>query len=1468
MLKCCATKKRRPKPTKLFTMPEKNNQELLKELQKLKQENETLKASDETTVSHRELIEKMRSFEWILKQKHTAKKSYAPDYGDLSLLNKDGLIKKSINKEQLQDIVSEYLDLLETSAAVYEKNGDYALGIFSSGWCQMMDAASRRLCNTDDNRKALASGKWLCHDSCWKDTSLKAMNEGKPKEVACNGGLHLYAVPVWANKQIIGAINFGFGSPPKDDSALKKLSEKFKIPLQELRERSMAYKDRPQFIIDYAKQRIQNSAKHLGYLVERKIAEDRLLEIKERYRTTLHSIGDGVITTDKDGRITNMNAAAEGYCGWAFTDAAGKPLSEVFWIINAKTRKAVDDPVKKVLKSKKVIGLANHTVLISKNGKEYQIADSAAPIKNRDGEITGVVLVFSDVTEKYKTEEKLRESEERLDMAMMVKNDGMWDWDLITNETFFDERYYTMAGYKPNEFPKTFAGWARKVHPEDLQTAQDAIRAYLNGASDIYDIEFRFRRKDGQWMWINGKGKIIERNAEGKPIRMIGTHTDITERKQAEEALRKSEEQHRRLFETISQGVIYQAVDGHIISANPSAEKMLGLSLDQMRGKTSMDSRWKMITENGEKVHGSDHPSMIALRTGEKIGPVTRGIYIPEKDEYAWLSITATPLFRPGEEKPFQSYAVFDDITFRKQHEVEIKKQQQLIHTILNKLPIGIAINTVESEPKVELVNENFAQIYGVRTDDLPTVESFWEAVYEDEAFREEIKNRTLSDIKSGDPKRMQWQDIPITKNGKIFKYISAHNILLEEQGIIISTVMDTTERKLAEQALKASETKFRSLFEEANDAILIMEEDVFVECNSKAEDVYGCKKELIIGKTPLDFSPELQSDGGASGILALEKIRATMTGDNQFFEWQHQRFDGSLFDAEISLSAFRINGKTLIQAIVRDVTERKETEKTKQVLFQIANEILHNLKMEDFIEAVEKQLSQLVDTTNFYIALYDSESGMLSAPFEKDQKDSIESWPAKGSATGLVIEGKQPLLLTKHDVLGLIERGEIIQTGSICESWLGVPLFQGTDVSGVIVVQSYHNPEAFDSNTMEVFEYVSNQVSMALERTRNFEDLLKAKNKAEESNRLKSAFLANMSHEIRTPMNGIMGFAELLKDPRLSDDQQQKYIEIIEKSSERMLNIINDIVDISRIEAGVMEVYLTESDINEQLDYIYTFFRPQVEAKGMQLNLSKALPAGQEKTTTDREKLFAVLTNLVKNAIKYSNEGTIELGCNKKGSSLEFFVRDTGIGIPKDRQHAIFERFVQADIEDIEARQGAGLGLAISRAYVEMLGGELWVESEEGRGSAFYFTLPYNAESATETIERQLAPSEKSDDIRKLKILMVEDDEVSEMLLNETVKLLGKEILKARTGVEAVEVCRANPDIDLILMDIRMSDMGGYEATQQIREFNKEVIIIAQTAYAQSGDRERLIDAGCNDYLPKPIKKEKLLGLISKYVG
>ncbi len=389
-------------------------------------------------------------------------------------------------------------------------------------------------------------------------------------------------------------------------------------------------------------------------------------------------------------------------------------------------------------------------------------------------------------------------------------------------------------------------------------------------------------------------------------------------------------------------------------------------------------------------------------------------------------------------------------------------------------------------------------------------------------------------------------------------------------------------------------------------------------------------------------------------------------------------------------------------------------------------------------------------------------------------------------------------------------------------------------------------------------------------ERKKSVEDLIKAKDKAEESDRLKSAFLANMSHEIRTPMNGILGFADLLKEPHLSDEKQQYYISIIEKSGIRMLNIINNIISISKIESGTMEVYISETNINEQLDYIYTFFKPEVEQKSLNLSYKNTLHDNHAYISSDKEKLYGILTNLVKNAIKFTDRGSIEFGYNLKDNYLIFYVKDTGIGVPTKRQEAIFDRFIQADIEDKRAFQGAGLGLSISKAYVEMLGGKMWLESKEGKGSTFYFTIPYNntrilKENAI-TVDSNITT--KTMDNRNLKVLVVEDDEVSDFYITTKLKSFCREILHADNGMKAIEICQNNLDLDLLLMDINMPEMNGLEATKQIRKFNKDVVIIAQTAYALKGDREKAIEAGCNSYITKPIESSVLLELIKKYFG
>ncbi|MEI7596699.1 MAG: CHASE domain-containing protein, partial [Bacteroidota bacterium] len=333
-------------------------------------------------------------------------------------------------------------------------------------------------------------------------------------------------------------------------------------------------------------------------------------------------------------------------------------------------------------------------------------------------------------------------------------------------------------------------------------------------------------------------------------------------------------------------------------------------------------------------------------------------------------------------------------------------------------------------------------------------------------------------------------------------------------------------------------------------------------------------------------------------------------------------------------------------------------------------------------------------------------------------------------------------------------------------------------------------------------------------------EELIVSKEKAEESDRLKSAFLANMSHEIRTPMNGILGFAELLKQENLSNENQEKYIEIIEKSGHRMLSVINDIISISRVESGLMSVYYSDTSINELFEFIYNFFKPEVDKKDIKFLKNNTLIEKNIFLKTDREKIYAILTNLIKNAVKFTNTGSIEFGCIEKDGFIEFNVKDTGIGVCSRHKEFIFERFRQGNDSLTREHQGAGLGLSISKAYVEMLGGNIWMESEEGKGSTFYFSLPLNTDSAkqdkTDNTKKIIEINNK---IKPLKILITEDDEVSAKLITLIISKFCKEVLRATTGIEAIEICRSHKDIDLVLMDINMPEMNGLEATRQIRE-------------------------------------------------
>jgi PAS domain S-box-containing protein len=388
-------------------------------------------------------------------------------------------------------------------------------------------------------------------------------------------------------------------------------------------------------------------------------------------------------------------------------------------------------------------------------------------------------------------------------------------------------------------------------------------------------------------------------------------------------------------------------------------------------------------------------------------------------------------------------------------------------------------------------------------------------------------------------------------------------------------------------------------------------------------------------------------------------------------------------------------------------------------------------------------------------------------------------------------------------------------------------------------------------------------------ERKRQEVELLRAKEKAEESDRLKSAFLANMSHEIRTPLNGILGFSEFLRDGNLDPVELEGYLTVIERNSQQLLQIINDILDISKIEAGQETIQLREFDLHGLLDEVYTLFLPQANLKNLKFTLKKGIEKQHFIINSDSVKLKQIMINLIGNAVKFTEQGEISVSYMFDNKTLSFTVSDTGIGIEPEFREAIFDRFWQAESSHVRKYRGNGLGLSITRSYTEMLHGTITVDSVPGKGSIFTVEFPYFHPN---TVIPDKDIRARANDIRGFEwngktVLLAEDEEDNAFLIHVLLKGTGIRLEKVSNGIQAVEFCKNNKNIDLVLMDIKMPEMDGVQAASQIKAVSPDLPIVATTAYALAGDAEKFIRAGFDDYIAKPILRETLFAVIDKYV-
>ncbi len=894
---------------------------------------------------------------------------------------------------------------------------------------------------------------------------------------------------------------------------------------------------------------------------------------------------------------------------------------------------------------------------------------------------------------------------------------------------------------------------------------------------------------------------------------------DITSRKYAEQALRESEEQYRSLFENMINGFAYCQMLFEDGKPNDFIYLKVNAAFESLTGLRNITGKKVSVIIPGIRESDSN-----LIETYGRVAltgiPETFETFVESLNDWYFISV-----YSP---KSGFFIAIFDVITERKLAQKALIESEHLLRKSQAVARIGSFVWDLSTGnwKSSEILDE----IFGIGVNFERTLDGWTSIVHPDwqTKMTDYVINEILEKKQNFD---MEYQIIRQDNGEERWVHgIGAIEFNTDNLAVrLIGTISDITDYV----EVKEKVNHLAAIVQSSDDAIIGKDlNSSITSWNKGAEKLFGYSEDEMIGHSIMQLIPEdLRNE--ESQILDNIKLGNRI----QNFETVRLTKSGNLLDVSVTVSPILNSLGKVVGAskVVRNITERKTAEKLLRESHEFSTSLLKTIPFG--MDIVDETGTIKYQSEKFSTFFSEKVVGKKCWEVYRDDKTQCADCPL---INGITIDETQTC--ESQDVLGG-KTFEIIHTGII-----------------------YDGKKAM----LEVFQDITGR--MVYEN-----NLMISKDKAEESDRLKSAFLANMSHEIRTPMNGILGFAELLKQPKLSGEEQHEYVELIEKSGIRMLNIINDIIDISKIESGLMKVEMKESNINEQIDYLFTFFKPECDSKGIHLVMKNSLPSNQSIIKTDREKVFAILTNLIKNAIKYSKNGTIEFGYNlvtkqsvvteNAASLLEFFVTDQGIGIPAHRHDAVFERFIQADIADRNAYQGAGLGLAIAKSYVEMLGGKIRLESEEGKGSSFYFTLPYNIVfNNKEILEETASAIADKDTVRKLKVLIVEDDAPSSRLISIFLKKVSDSILFAKTGVEAIEKCRNNPDIDLVLMDIQLPEMNGYVATSKIRDFNKKVVIIAQTAFGLLGDREKALEAGCDDYISKPIAFDSLKKMIEKH--
>ncbi|MFW5886473.1 MAG: PAS domain S-box protein [Bacteroidota bacterium] len=862
--------------------------------------------------------------------------------------------------------------------------------------------------------------------------------------------------------------------------------------------------------------------------------EIKIKESEEMFRGVAEN-SPNIIYISQEGRILYANKQCEEILGYKRKELYSSGFNFLDLIINPSP--SVKKYYLEHVRGKEKGGYEH--VLVKKNGEKIYVQDNSKLISYRGN--PAILGVVTDITRIELVKREIKNSEERLQLALQGTDLALWDWNISTDQMVVNERWDEMVGSGSVEKINSLQQWKKIVHEEDLPLVIEKIESHINGETPFFESEYRIRSKDKGWIWILARGKLLEKDGKGNPLRMVGTLLDITRRKEFEKALSIKEENYRHIFNATTDAIfIHDKVTGEIIDVNQAMLDMFGFSTMQEIGD----------------------PEVLAAG--------------------------------------FSPYTSIDALNY-------IKKA----------------------------INEG--------------------------------------------PQLFEW--LSRKKTGELFwTEISLKNVEIGGESRILAAVRNINDRMKMEQALMESEEKYKAAFKTSPDGVGItsLRDGLFIELNDGYSKLSGYSMKEMLGKSLNELSFYVNPSDRDKIIKKLNK-----DGTVENYEFLFKRKDGEKRVGLMSVNKISFRNDDFLLSVTKDITDIKSAREGLKRIFELSPDLICVSTLDGIFKNVNPAFEKILGY---------SPGDFLN---QSMKKFILEEDIALLEKTKEKITGKDPVIS--------MENRYICKDGSI--KWISW-------ISKVITGEN-------------LIYAVGRDVT---EEKKAKEDLIRAKEKAEESDRLKSAFLANMSHEIRTPMNGIIGFAELLEEKNLPDQKRERYVNVIKSRGADLLHIINDILDISKLEAGQIEIRPEFFSLNELMDNLYTYYfqKKQKENRG-NLEFMLVKEFSSINIYADESRINQVLTNLVDNSYKFTEEGQVEFGYKVHHDVQEiiFFVKDTGIGISKKELNHVFDKFYQVDESMTRKVNGTGLGLAITKLIMKSSKGDISIKSSPGKGTEVILIFP-----------------------------------------------------------------------------------------------------------------------------------------------